>query len=78
MLTKSHHFRPHAKIKTRRTYETQFAQTDVGAVRLDNQTRNARDRADTLYRRQVANLRAKRIYEWCDDGHGQIKRPTAE
>ena len=70
MLAKSHDFRAHAKIKTRRAHETQFAKTDVGTIRLDDETRDTRDRSDALNRRQVANLRTKGIYERCDGGHG--------
>src|SRR5690606_2242728 len=46
----------HAEIGPRRTHEALIAEADSGAVRFDDEARDAGHRADALHRRQVANL----------------------
>jgi hypothetical protein len=58
MFTKAYDLSPHVEIEPRRPHLAKFAETDIGAVRLDDEPSHACDRSDPLNRRQMANLRA--------------------
>jgi hypothetical protein len=66
MFPKAHHLGPHAEIVAGRTHETDFSEPDIGAIRLDDEPRDPGDGAQTLHRRQVANLRLKHVNERSD------------
>ena len=75
VLAEADHLGADGELGARRAHEAEFAEADVGALGLDDEARDARDRADALHRRQVADLRAEHIDERSD---GDVHAPVRE
>jgi hypothetical protein len=73
VFTETHHFRADAEIVgAQRPHEAVLAEADVRSVGLDDQPGDARDRADALHGRQVADLRPQQVDEGCHAGGHRV------